>query len=62
MVVIEYFNGEKWVPAGGPFVNEAWAWLSLGGDDLNYRTVDQATGKVITNKGPEDEGYETKNL
>lgn len=49
MVKIEYFNGKEWVPAGGPFGNEAFAWVSLGGDDLNYRTVDE-NGKVLTDK------------
>ena len=50
MVNIEYWNGKEWVPAGGPFGNEQIAWISLGGDDLNYRTVDAETGDVLTDK------------
>lgn len=50
MIKLEYFNGTDWVAAGGPFGNEAMAWVSLGGDDVNYRTVDAATGKVLTDK------------
>lgn len=48
MVKLEYFNGKEWVDAGGPFGNEAIAWVSLGDDCMNYRTVDVATGKVLT--------------
>lgn len=48
MVKLEYFNGKSWV-ACGEFANDKIAWISLGGDDLNYRTVD-AEGKVITDK------------
>ncbi|MCK5613812.1 hypothetical protein KAR91_68745 [Candidatus Pacearchaeota archaeon] len=50
MVNLEYFNGKKWVPAGGSFGNEMIAWVSLGGDDFNYRTVDDVTGDVLTDK------------
>ena len=50
MVNIEYWNGKEWVFAGGPFENERIAWISLGGDDYNYRTIDVASGKVLTDK------------
>lgn len=50
MVNIEYFDGSKWVPAGGPFGNEKIAWISLGGDEFNYRTVDSSTGEILTDK------------
>lgn len=50
MVNIEYWNGREWVFAGGPFGNERIAWISLGGDDTNYRTVDAESGKVLTDK------------
>ncbi len=50
MVNLEYFNGEEWVSAGGPFGNETIAWISLGGDNLNYRTVNAETGEVLTDK------------
>jgi len=47
-VKLEYFTGEKWVSAGGAFVNETLAWISLGMDERNYRTVQ--AGKVLTDK------------
>ena len=49
MVRLEYFNGEKWVPCG-EFGNEMIAWISLGSDNLDYRTVDIETGDVLTDK------------
>ncbi len=48
MVNLEYYNGKEWVPAGGPFGNDQMAWVSLGGDSLNYRTVDSETGDILT--------------
>lgn len=48
MVKIEYFNGKEWVSAGGPFGDEELAWISLGGDNLDHRTVDADTNKVLT--------------
>ena len=54
MVKIEYFNGKEWVHAGGPFGNEMIAWISLCGDDYNYRTVDEDTGKVLTDKSAQE--------
>ena len=48
IVHLQYFNGKKWVYTGGPFNNEEMAWISLGADNLNYRTVDEATGEVLT--------------
>lgn len=50
MVNIECWNGEKWVFVSGPWGNEYIAWISLGGDDINYRTVDTKSGKVLTDK------------
>ncbi len=47
MVELEYFNGEKWVTASGEYINEHLAWISLGGDNFNYRVVDKDTGKVL---------------
>ena len=48
MITLEYFNGEEWLHAG-EFVHEWMAWVSLGDDNLNYRTVD-SEGKVLTDK------------
>jgi len=48
MITLQYFNGNGWVDCGS-FGNERIAWLSLGGDDLNYRTVDE-DGNVLTDK------------
>jgi len=48
MIKLEYFNGKEWVLAGN-FPNEEFAWISLGGDCVNYRTVN-ALGEVLTDK------------
>lgn len=50
MVYLQYWNGKEWVPASGCFGNENIAWISLGGDDFNYRSIDNDTGKVLTDK------------
>ena len=50
MVRLEYWNGTEWVFAGGEFVNEFIAWISLGEDNINYRTVDVESGKVLTDR------------
>lgn len=54
MVKLQYFNGKKWVPCG-EFASERNAWISLGCDNFNYRTVDAETGKVLTDKS--DRGF-----
>ena len=41
MFKIEYFNGEEWIPAGGPFASEEMAWISLGDDKDGYRVVNE---------------------
>jgi len=48
MITLEYFDGDEWVPAG-TFYTEWAAWVSLGGDDENYRTLDE-NGNVLTDK------------
>jgi hypothetical protein len=48
MITLEYFNGTSWEPVG-EFHCEDFAWMSLGGDDQNYRTLDEH-GKVLTDK------------
>ena len=50
MIKLEYFNGNEWVSAGDTWHSEAMAWISLGGDDYNYRTVDNETGEVLNDK------------
>ena len=53
-VKLEYWDGEKWIPASRTlFENEAFAWISLGIDNKNYRTVDAKTGRVLTDKSRE---------
>ena len=49
MIILEYYDGDEWVQVGPPWHNEWIAWLSLHGDDDNYRTVD-SNGKVLTDK------------
>lgn len=48
MIQLEYFDGKTWIPTGRPFLTEKIAWISLGRDNKNYRTVDDETGRVLT--------------
>lgn len=48
MITLEYFNGKEWMYVA-TWTSEHLAWISLGGDDFNYRTVDK-NGKVLTDK------------
>jgi hypothetical protein len=48
MIRLEYFNGTEWILVD-EWVNEKLAWVSLGGDDFNYRTVDE-NGVILTDK------------
>ena len=50
MVQIQYWNGSEWINVGEPWAHEWIAWVSLGGDDVNYRTIEVDTGKVLTDK------------
>lgn len=54
MVRLEYNTGKQWITCGQPFLTEALAWMTLGVDSLNYRTVDEDTGKVITDNSKGD--------
>lgn len=49
MITLQYLSRGKWIDVG-VFGNERIAWISLGGDDFNYRTVDKELGKVLTDK------------
>jgi hypothetical protein len=48
MIELQYFNGVEWATVS-TWANEWMAWVSLGGDDYNYRTVGE-DGKVLTDK------------
>lgn len=48
MVTLEYYNGKDWVFVG-KYHSETIAWITLGGDNHGYRTVDE-NGKVLTEK------------
>jgi hypothetical protein len=48
MITLQYFNGKEWVNAGQS-QNEHIAWISLGGDNLNYRAINE-NGKVLSDK------------
>ena len=48
MIELQYFNGEGWEHVES-WYNERLAWISLGGDDHNYRTVAE-NGNVLTDK------------
>ena len=51
MIELQYFNGTEWITVS-TWANEWMAWVSLGGDDYNYRTIDE-NGKVLTDKSGE---------
>ena len=46
MIELQYFNGTEWIKVG-TWGNEEIAWATLGGDNYNYRTIDE-DGKVLT--------------
>lgn len=46
MITLQYFDGTEWIPAG-EFYTEKMAWISLGADNENYRTLDE-NGNVLT--------------
>lgn len=48
MIQLQYFNGKEWITVSS-WPNEMIAWISLGGDNYNYRTIDE-NGKVLTDK------------
>jgi hypothetical protein len=49
MITLQYFNGTEWINCGKPWASEHLAWISLGGDDYGYRTVDE-NGTILTDK------------
>ena len=51
IIELQYFNGTEWIKVG-TWGNEEIAWSTLGGNDYNYRTIDE-DGKVITDKSGE---------
>lgn len=48
MKTLQYFDGTQWVDCG-KFVNENIAWMTLGGDNLNYRVIDENGTVLIQN-------------
>lgn len=48
MIKLQYYCKDKWIDVS-EWQNEAMAWISLGGDDFNYRTIDNI-GNVLTDK------------
>ena len=51
MIELQYFNGTKWITVS-TWANDWMAWVSLGNDNYNYRTIDE-NGNVITDKSGE---------
>jgi hypothetical protein len=49
IITLQYFNGKRWMDCQN-FTNERMAWLSLGGDDMNYRTALKTSGITLTDK------------
>ena len=50
MIKLEYKHPVKGWVCVGTFGIEASAWVSLDGDNEDYRTVNADTGKVLTDK------------
>ena len=46
MIKLEYFDGTKWCYVG-EYVNENIAWVTLGTDNYNFRTVDENGNAVL---------------
>lgn len=55
MVKLQYKGSTGWGDCG-VFAAECAAWISLGDDNANYRTVDAISGEVLTDKHNSD-GY-----
>ncbi len=49
MIKLEYWNGEEWIFVA-EYYSEEIAWIILGGNNINYRTVNASNGKVLTDK------------
>ena len=48
MIELQYFNGTELIRVS-TWGNEQIAWATVGGDDYNYRTINE-DGKVLTDK------------
>lgn len=59
MIQLQYYNGTEWIDVS-LWANETLAWVSLGGDNYNYRTLD-AEGIVLTDKSGTDDDIENPN-
>jgi hypothetical protein len=46
---LEYFDGKKWTLVG-TWENPHLAWISLGGDNYNYRVVAEDGTVLFSNK------------
>lgn len=53
IVQLQYNTGIAWVHVSD-WYSEHLAWVSLGSDNLNYRTVNTITGEVLTDKSVGD--------
>lgn len=52
MITLQWWNGMCWINCAGSFTREASAWISLGDDNYNYRTLD-SDGNVLTDNSGE---------
>lgn len=52
MIELQFLNKKEWTTIS-KWEHEYIAWISLGGDDINYRTIQN--GKVLTDKSKKDE-------
>jgi hypothetical protein len=58
MIQLQHFNGKEWITVS--YWGIEWmAWDSLGGDDYNYRTIDEK-GVVLTDKSKKRKYFSKK--
>lgn len=56
MIKLQYLNGTEWQTVSS-WATESIAWISLGPDTRNYRTVDE-NGSVLTDKSKREYNME----
>jgi hypothetical protein len=51
MIELQFFDGRQWKTIN-TWAKEWQAWASLGGDDFNFRTVDELQVVLTDKSGP----------
>lgn len=52
MIRLQYLSKGRWIDVS-EWCNELTAWLSLGSDNFNYRTIDE-DGNILTDKSDKE--------